>query len=377
MRIVFTYLIGFFILAFSSSVMAQTIYYWDCDTATPTSGSDPNLTISAVSQWNNNGTTPLITSVSSSSGYTGASGGNNFGSACYVGPVGSGFEFTITPATGYNFTIDEISLGSRSTGTGPQEFTISYTADGGGGDLANYSNTGGATTWRLYSFPGLNVEIPESIHNNLPVTILINGYDGSGNANKNTANWRIDDLTLKISNITLPVTFAEFSIKASKSASFLSFSTASETNNEYFSVERSADGRNFDTIGHIEGAGNSNQLQNYTFTDENPLAGISYYRIAQTDYDGKFSYSDIRSVRHTIIGSNIVITPRASDGRYDIVTDLEQYNVSVVNSAGQEVSQYTDFHGTQSVGIESLQAGIYFFRIVTSKGVETIRVLKN
>lgn len=377
MRNYFTYLIGFFMLVLSSSVSAQVTYYWDCDTATPTSGSDPNLTISAVSQWNNNGTTQLITSASSSSGYTGASGTYNFGSACYTGPVGSGFEFTITPATGYNFTIDEISLGSRSTGTGPQSFTISYTADGGGGDLANYSNTGGASTWRLYSFPGLNIEIPKSIHNNLPVTILINGYGGSGNASKNTANWRIDDLKLKISSIILPVTFAEFSVKASKSASYLNFSTASETNNEYFTIERSADGRNFDAIGHIEGAGNSNQLLYYTFTDENPLSGISYYRIAQTDFDGKYSYSDIRSVRHTIIGSNIVITPRASDGRYDIVTNLEQYDVSVVNSAGQEVSHYTDFHGTQSVGIETLQAGVYFFRIVTSQGVETIRVLKN
>ena len=375
MRNYFTYLIGFFMLVLSSSVSAQVTYYWDCDTATPTSGSDPNLTISAVSQWNNNGTTQLITSASSSSGYTGASGTYNFGSACYTGPMGSGFEFTITPATGYIFTIDEISLGSRSTKTGPQSFTIFYTADGGGGDLAT-GNFPTDSKWYFYSNV-INEEIPKSIHNNLPVTIRINGYDGTGSPGQNTANWRIDDLTLKISSIILPVTFAEFSVKASKSASYLNFSTASETNNEYFTIERSADGRNFDAIGHIEGAGNSNQLLYYTFTDENPLSGISYYRIAQTDFDGKYSYSDIRSVRHTIIGSNIVITPRASDGRYDIVTNLEQYDVSVVNSAGQEVSHYTDFHGTQSVGIETLQAGVYFFRIVTSQGVETIRVLKN
>lgn len=377
MRNHFTYLIVIFTLAFSSSVMAQVTYYWDCETAVPTSGSDPNLTISAVSQWNNNGTTPLISSVSSSKGYTGASGNSNFGVACFIGPIGSGFEFTITPATGYSFTIDEMSLGSRSTGTGPQKFTISYTADGGNGDIANYLNTGGGSAWVLYSFPGLNIEIPESIHNNLPVTILINGYDGSGGASMNIANWRIDDLTLKISSIILPVTFAEFNVKASKSASYLNFSTASETNNEYFTIERSADGRVFDAIGHINGAGNSNQLRNYTFIDEYPLSGISYYRIAQTDYDGKFSYSDIRTVRHTIIGSNFVITPRASDGRYNIVTDLEQYNVHIINSAGQEVRRYTDLHGSQSVGIETLQAGIYFFRIMTTHGVETIRVLKN
>jgi hypothetical protein len=126
----------------------------------------------------------------------------------------------------------------------------------------------------------------------------------------------------------MPVKFSNFTLNKFPKTTILSFTTASETNNDYFTIERSGDGPSFDAIGEIKGAGNSTEEKHYEFTDENPLPGINYYRIKQTDYDGQYSYSEIRSVRHIGKG-NVAISPRSTDGRLDISTEMETYDVAV------------------------------------------------
>src|SRR6185369_6247111 len=69
------------------------------------------------------------------------------------------------------------------------------------------------------------------------------------------------------------------------------WTTAAEVNNDFFTVERSVDGINYETIAVVDGAGNSTVMLNYGTVDKNPYEGISYYRLMQTDYDGASSYS--------------------------------------------------------------------------------------
>jgi hypothetical protein len=76
----------------------------------------------------------------------------------------------------------------------------------------------------------------------------------------------------------------------------LSWTTASEVNNDFFTVERSKDLSEFEELLTVKGAGNSNRLLNYTATDTNPYQGISYYRLKQTDFNGNYKYSDIVDV---------------------------------------------------------------------------------
>ena len=78
----------------------------------------------------------------------------------------------------------------------------------------------------------------------------------------------------------------------------INWSTLSEENNDYFTLERSSDGINFESIDQIDGAGSSNKLINYQIIDKNPIKGISYYRLKQTDFDGETSYSNISSVNN-------------------------------------------------------------------------------
>ena len=98
----------------------------------------------------------------------------------------------------------------------------------------------------------------------------------------------------------LPVQLISFDIIATKENENLkvlcNWATASEINNNYFSVERSKDGEHFENIGMVKGAGNTNTTILYNFTDETPLTGTSYYRLKQTDFDGKYSYSKIKAI---------------------------------------------------------------------------------
>ena len=101
--------------------------------------------------------------------------------------------------------------------------------------------------------------------------------------------------------------------------------TATELNNDYMAVERSADGRRFDEIGRVPGAGNSNTPLRYDLLDEQPLPGRSYYRLRQVDFDGTTSYSDVRSVNFTsAAGGSIEVYPTVSNGKESLTIVLPQ-----------------------------------------------------
>src|ERR1041385_9231891 len=76
----------------------------------------------------------------------------------------------------------------------------------------------------------------------------------------------------------------------------LVWTTASEINNDYFSVERSEDAISYQVVGTVKGAGNSTQELYYSLKDQSPVRGINYYRLKQTDFDGHFKYSEVCSV---------------------------------------------------------------------------------
>src|ERR1700722_7204533 len=121
-------------IVFLLPVMSYAQVYWDFSTATPLSGIPANLTVSAVTQGNDNGTTTLLTSPSASSGYTGASGGSNAGAAAFTGAFDTTsttyFQWTVTPPPGVSLTVTQVSFGARSTSTGPKNYDIRTSLDG-------------------------------------------------------------------------------------------------------------------------------------------------------------------------------------------------------------------------------------------------------
>ncbi|MES2567304.1 MAG: lamin tail domain-containing protein [Bacteroidota bacterium] len=100
--------------------------------------------------------------------------------------------------------------------------------------------------------------------------------------------------------MVLPIELLYFNANYNGKYVDLNWATATEINNDYFTIERSGDGLNFESLLKVKGAGNSTNQINYSVTDEEPINGISYYRLKQTDFDDNFSYSNIVSVTSKI-----------------------------------------------------------------------------
>ncbi len=115
----------------------------------------------------------------------------------------------------------------------------------------------------------------------------------------------------------LPVTWLSFNTYKKEDKVLLKWQTASETNTDIFEVESSSNGRFYNKIHTEKAAGNSNEIKSYSFTDPNPFSPLTYYRIKQSDFDGKFSYSDIRviNIRNT---RGFVLFPNPSNGEINL-----------------------------------------------------------
>lgn len=113
-----------------------------------------------------------------------------------------------------------------------------------------------------------------------------------------TANAFSDFLPLVLVSTLSPLPVQLISFKAKRLSYVVEteWTTASEKNNSHFLIERSADGKKFETLGRVDGAGNSTVMNQYRFTDEKPLRGTSYYRLKQVDFNGQFNYSKIEKV---------------------------------------------------------------------------------
>ena len=99
-------------------------------------------------------------------------------------------------------------------------------------------------------------------------------------------------------NNPLPVELLSFDLSQKENSVLLKWTTASEINSDYFDIEKSQDAINFQTIGRVTAAGNSNVLINYEFKDNDAKAGVFYYRLACYDYDGTKTYSGILSTKN-------------------------------------------------------------------------------
>ena len=280
------------------------------------------------------------------------------------------FSFGITNNTTNPYTLNGLSYDVQRTSTGFNTWEIELFISGTSAGVIDPSETWTGTSQSSRIAPPFSVNLPAGSSATFLVTV--SGSQGDLTLACNTAgnNGTFRFISPVINGVVLPVTFSNFSIQKLNYSCDISFSTASETNNDYFTIERSGDGRSFESIGEIKGAGNSNQELSYEFVDESPLAGINYYRIKQTDFDGAYSYTEIRSVRHQT--KNVIVSPNRTDGKLNVTSELDNYDVVIYNTGGQEVQRHMALSGDQSLSIETLQAGVYFVKVMD----QTIRILK-
>lgn len=173
---------------------------------------------------------------------------------------------------------------------------------------------------------------------------------GIVNATNNTATitggnyW--GDLYAMDNNLDrLPIELLSFNVKVKGESVVAEWLTLTETNNSFFSLERSADGQNFKEIGFIDGAGTTDNQQSYVFEDKFPLTGRSYYRLKQTDFNGDYDYSEVISVDYqksrSGLSANVFPNPVISGNEvYFSVKGIKSgiaVKVDVVNQNGRSV----------------------------------------
>ena len=216
------------------------------------------------------------------------------------------------------------------------------------------------------------VTIPtDAVENDLLRMRVINDQSGLSGPCDNLFTGESEDYGVLINPVTiLPIELINLNVLALENKTVkLDWQTASEVNNDFFTIERSSDGKNWEAVKSITGAGNSSSIKNYTSIDKFPYYDVSYYRLKQTDFDGEFTYSKVTSVN--IKNSQIAIFPNPTEGKLTITgndTDLEQ--IKVYNVLGQDVTAFTKTISSKSIqlilDLSELNSGVYFVKTKTS-----------
>lgn len=164
---------------------------------------------------------------------------------------------------------------------------------------------------------------------------------------------------------TLPISLLSFNAKAKQQQVLIDWATATETNNDFFTVERSYDGKEWETVTVVKGAGTSDQLLHYSFTDRS-AKNNAYYRLKQTDFDGQFSYSKSVFVRFDAENniSEIMAYPNPANDEV-IISGLNvgQAKLTLLNSLGQTMSPDLYQTGTNRLNTSVLPEGMYWLAI--------------
>ncbi|WP_422005872.1 hypothetical protein [Roseivirga pacifica] len=110
-------------------------------------------------------------------------------------------------------------------------------------------------------------------------------------------NLRLTIGTADTNDTPLPVTLVSFNVETTETNTVnIQWATASETDNSHFTIERSINGTDFETLAYVDGAGSVEELRTYQFYDLFPVKGTSYYRLRQTDFNGQFTFSEVKRV---------------------------------------------------------------------------------
>lgn len=178
----------------------------------------------------------------------------------------------------------------------------------------------------------------------------------------------------------LPVSLVDFEASCSAGTTDLSWATATEEDNDYFTIEKSCDGTNYEMLGHIDAAGNSTSMENYTLRDEKPCAGISYYRLSQTDMDGnRHVVKNISSLCQPDDRNVLVYPNPARDEVHIYCVDCQIEQADLYNSLGQKISTFPaeQFAHNQDkqVSLRGFVPGIYYLRLMQQGHVEVHKLV--
>ncbi len=176
----------------------------------------------------------------------------------------------------------------------------------------------------------------------------------------------------------LPIELTSFLVSLNNKKVDITWTTQAEVNNNYFTIERSTDNETFTAIGNVEGAGNTTQSHNYSFTDNDPLPGISYYRLSQTDFDGHTVHYTASVVNNKANGLFNIYPNPSRNGNVHLMSEdgASLTDISVQDITGKIIPAETFDRGNGVVDLSideryTSKGGIFI--ITASDGQKLIR----
>lgn len=231
----------------------------------------------------------------------------------------------------------------------------------------------------LYGNPDYSIRLANILPNSDDVWESSTGFNQLGHTitvNNTAAGSACAGSTTFSSLSPLPVTWLNFSALATDKTSRLYWKVGEEDSNQGFQVERSTNGQDFATIGWVDS--DLTNGGNYQYTDHGPFYEPSYfYRLKQIDWDGRYSYSVIRSINTPAPIAKLTVFPNPSNGVFYLEsTQLRLALVEIFDSKGQRVwRQNHDFEETRLTLDLNLASGLYFVRCSDAEHQELVRVV--
>lgn len=181
----------------------------------------------------------------------------------------------------------------------------------------------------------------------------------------------------------LPIELVKFEAQKNGSDVDVTWVTASESNNDYFTIEKTSDFLAFETVQIIPGAGNSVQTKNYKIVDDYPYNGLSYYRLKQTDYNGTYKYSQFASVEFNNNDFSFNVFPNPNDGNsFNLfINSSHKVSIQLYDVNGKEVyfKSSDDAKGNSNnytiIPNNTLSKGIYFIIVKSEDEIFTKKII--
>ena len=314
----------------------------------------------------------------------------NFVWAKQLGGIYTDVAYAIAVDVSQNVYTTGYFTGQADFDPGPATYNLTPAGGGATADIfVSKLSSSGNFLWAI-QMGGTGSEYGLSIAVNASGNVYTAGYfdntadfDPGPGINNITALGVDDIFIVELINNSLPIKLLNFDAKATdKKTVDITWTTATETNNNYFTVERSKDGRSFQQVAVVNGAINSSVLIHYQATDKMPYAGKSYYRLKQTDADGKYTYSSIVQVQVNTAGSNdFTIYPNPVHNILHLQLNATGNNSAVwqvQDATGKILKQQTEqWYGVnQSINTAGLPTGMYWLVLKKDDGICAKKFIK-
>ncbi len=311
---------------------------------------------------------------------------------------------SFTTESGNQAIIDSVVLD-----TDPQYVVVYFTPGDGQGtmiicrednDISQYPADGvSASTYNYSAIYGDGYDLGEGNYvvyrgDHSKGDITIGGLDGTKeyyfaaveySGSSSETNYRTSDASKgNTLGTPLPIQLVDFRVRNIDSAVAITWATASERNNEHFEIEKSTNGEHFVKILETKSlAGNSNTLMKYIVYDKNPSSGISYYRLKQVDFDGKYSYSDIQVLNRVDKNTTGLSRIRCNENVIAFVynSDNNQSSELQLIDASGKIIFSTSISGigarVASIPRTSISNGLYILRLINNKQEKNYKIIVN